>query len=494
MPMFLKKIGLLLAIVLFSVPAFGYDLARSVVKFELPNGMRWFYVKRAQAPVFSGVVMVKAGGADEEAGKTGLAHVFEHMAFKGSKRIGTRDWTNEKAILENIEEVGEKLTAESRRKDGDASLVESISKELAALEREADRYRSKNEVWEVLVRNGAADLNAYTSKDLTAYHASMPSNRLELWASVMAEMVFEPAFREFYTERSVIAEERRSGVDNNPDGLMSEKILSSSWESGPYRWSTIGFEDDVMGLTVKDARAFHRKHYVPNNMVGVLVGDLDPAAARAILGRTFGRYGRGRLPPAPAADAKSRGGSSEKFSFDAEPSLAVAWHKPTLPDPAEYSFDLLQSLLCDGRSSRLQKRLVYEKKLAEEIYCSTSYPGARLQNLFLVWVDPMKSADTDAIVREINEEIASLREMPVGEKELSRVKKQVASALVFSLDRNMQLALQIAQFETVFGDWRLLAEYPKRIAAVTAEELMQTAGKYLTDANRVLVERTKGKR
>jgi len=490
----MKSVLFLVLLVAFPLLAEGFNLEKKVVEFRLKNGMRWFYVKRAQAPVFSGVVMVRVGGADEIDGKTGLAHVFEHMAFKGSKRLGTRDWAKERVLLDRIEEVGAKLTRESQKDEVDASIVESLSAELAKLEREADRYRAKNEIWELLVRNGGADLNAYTSKDVTTYHASMPSNRLELWASVMSEMVFEPAFREFYTERSVIAEERRSGVDNHPDGLMSEKILSASWDSGPYRWSTIGFEKDVMGLTVEDARAFHRKHYVPGNMVGVLVGDLNLRAARAVLNRTFGSHSKGKVPSPPKKGAKECGRVHERFSFEAEPSVAVAWHKPTLPDEAEYSFDLIQAVLCDGRSSRLQKRLVYERKLAEEVYCSTSYPGARLPNLFLIWVDPLKSASVPAILREIEGEVKRLRDEPVGEDELSRVKKQAASGLVFSLERNMALAQMIAQFQTVFGDWRLLARYPKRLESVTAEDLMKTARKYLVQDNRVTVERERGRR
>lgn len=488
--------NILFLIVFLLLPATGnaYDLARHVTEFRLSNGMRWIFVKRAQAPVFSGVVMIRVGGADEEPGKTGLAHVFEHMAFKGSSQLGTRDWAKEEPLLRKIEEVGATLTAESMKPKPDASLMNDLGRKLAQLEREADGYRAKNEIWEVLTRNGAADLNAYTSKDVTTFHASMPSNRFGLWAEVMTDMVFEPAFREFYTERSVIAEERRSHVENNPDGMMSEKILSASFDGGPYHWSTIGFEEDILGLTIDDARTFHAKYYVPGNMVGVLVGDLDISQARAILERTFGRYRTRSTPPGPKSPGKERGDVEEIFAFKAEPSVAVAWHKPTLPDPDEYAFDLIESLLCDGRSSRLQKRLIYDRKMAGDLSCTVAYPGGRLSNLFLVWIDPLRSVAPEHILAVVGDEMRRLRDEPVGEEELASAKKRATAGLVFALDRNMSLAQQLAEFETIFGDWRIFADYPRRIAAVTPADLQRTAARFLTDANRVVIERRKGGR
>lgn len=470
------------------------ELSREVVSFKLSNGMKWLFVRRMQAPVFSGVVMVRVGGADEKEGRTGLAHVFEHMAFKGSSRVGTRDWEKEKPILEEIERVGQQLTEEGRKPSPAPSLIGDLSQRLADLERQADAFRAKNEIWEVMTRNGAADLNAYTSKDLTAYHASMPSTRLALWAQVMAEMVFEPIFREFYTERDVIAEERRSSVENNPDGMMSEEILSRAFLHGPYQWSTIGYEKDIRSLTIADARAFHRQHYVPGNMVGVLVGDLDLGQARGILERTFGSHRPHPVPPTPASPGEEQGDIAASFSFDAEPSLAIAYHKPTLPDPAEYSFDLIESLLCEGSSSRLQRRLVYEKRMADAVACTVGYPGSRLANLFLIWIDPFRRAKSGDIVREVEDQIGRLKEEPVSEEELTSAKKRVTAALVYSLDQNMELAQRLAEFETIFGSWKLLAGYPERIRAVTGPDLQEAAKRYLDDAGRILIERQKGKR
>ena len=489
-----RKIAIVFALVLIPSFASGYDLGREVSEMKLANGMKWLVVTRKQAPVFSGAVAVRVGGIDEEPGKTGLAHVFEHMAFKGSSRLGTKDWAKEKPLLDEIERTGLALTQENRKESPDPALVAELSKKLAELEREADKFRAKNEIWEIMSRNGAADMNAYTSKDITNYHASLPSNRFELFANVFSEMVFKPAFREFFPERSVIAQERRSGVDNDPDGLMSERILAASYDGGPFSWPTIGSASDVMGLTIEDARRFHARHYVPGNMVGVIVGDITAAQARPVLEKTFGRFPAGPKPPTPAKEASARAGAVERFPFEAEPSVAFSWIKPTLPDPSEYSFDLIKALLCDGRSSRLKKRLVYEKKLADDVYCSKGYPGARMENLFLIWIDPMKSVSPKRIAEEVADELKRLREEPVGEEELASVKKRFNSSFIFNLDDNIDLAASLAEFQATYGDWRLLADYPAMISGVTPQQIMQTAMRYLTDERRVTIERFRGKR
>lgn len=482
---------MLLAIMLIPLTGWGYDLASQVTEFKLDNGMEWLLVRRTGAPVFSGIVMVQVGGMDEVKGKTGLAHMFEHMAFKGSKRMGTKDFEKEKPILDKIETVGDTLTKEQRAPKPDARKIEELLKELAKLEHEADAYRLRNEVWELLVRNGGADLNAYTSKDVTAYHASMPANQLELWARVTAEMVFEPAYREFYTERKVVAEERRSNTESDPDGALSEKILSTAYQSGPYHWSTIGYEEDIRGLTLADAREFHARYYVPSNMVGVLVGDFTIGHARKIISQAFGGYAATPAPERTNDSGQKRGGVSERLSFNAEPSVAIAYHKPTLPNSAEYTFDIITTLLCEGRSSRLEKRLIYEKRIAREVSCTDSYPASKLENLLLIWIEPIKGRSVKEVEREVEAEIARLKSEPVGKEELSRAQNIATANLMFNLEKSDGLAHELAHFQSIFGDWRLLADYPKRASEVTALDIIQVSKKYLIGPNRVIVERSR---
>jgi len=484
---------LIISALLIPFDAAGYDLESHVADFRLSNGMRWLVVRREQAPVFSGMVMVGTGGVDEVKGKTGLAHMFEHMAFKGTARICTKDWEKERPILEKIEALGAELTRETRSEKPDAARIQEIEKEMAGLRKEAARYQSKNEVWEILMRNGGKGVNAYTSKDVTAYYASLPSSRLGLWAAVTADIVFNPEYRDFYVERSVIAEERRSGIDDNPEGAFVEKLLSSSFKDGGYSWSTIGTESDVMGLTIADAKAFHARNYVPSNMVGVIVGDVNLAEARAIVEREFARYKAGPRPAEPAASRAAEGGVSQSLQFEAAPSVAIAFHKPTLPDPAEYSFDVMTNLLCDGSSSRLKKRLVFDERTAKEIFCDDGFPGSRLPNLFVIWVEPLKGHSAKEVLKAIDEEMARLRDEPVSDEEMARVTKSVTSAIMFALDSNEMFAEELARFQVVFDDWRLLGRYPEKISGITPKDVQSVARKYLVDSNRVIVERKRGR-
>jgi predicted Zn-dependent peptidase len=496
MPQMMRRTAsILLAICLlfWGWRAEAFDLARHVQEFRLANGMRWLVVRRTQAPVFSGIVMVRAGGADETPGKTGLAHLFEHMAFKGSSRLGTKDWAQEEPILARIEDVGAKLTEAERTQPKDPARIAALSQELAALQRGADRVQMKNEVWELLMRNGAHELNAYTSKDLTAFYANMPATRLPLWAEVTAELIFAPAFREFYTERSVVAEERRTSVENDPEGALGDRLLATAYLRGPYSFPTTGSARDAEGLTIADARAFHAKHYVASNMVGVIVGDVTLSEVRRVVTQAFGAYPKRPVPEAPGSGGDAARGVTATLRFNAAPSVAVAFHKSTLPNKDEYTFDVIQALLCEGSSSRLERRLVYDERLAKDVYCSDGYPGSRLDNLFVIWVEPLKGKSLAAVRRAIDDELARLRREQVREEELARARKLFTASIVYALDDNQELAESLAHFATIFGDWRILADYPARIAAVGASDVQQVAERSFVDADRIVVERVHSK-
>lgn len=473
--------------------AYSFDLEKSVVELRLKNGMRWLLVQRHQAPVFSGVIMVRVGGADETPGKTGLAHVFEHMAFKGTSKIATRDFAKEKPILDEIEKVGAALTIEQGKPKPDIQKIAALKEKMKELIEEAENYQIKNELWEIMVRNGAADLNAFTSKDVTAYHASMPVSKLELWLSMSSQMIGDPVFREFFTERDVILEERRSGVENDPNGKMAEVILKSSFGKGPYSWPVIGTVEDVSSFTIADARSFHNKHYVASNMVGVLVGDFKIGKAKRLIKKYFSSFLASRMKEDEEVILRE-GGGEVVFGFDAEPALAVSYHKPTLPNPDEFVFDVMQVLLCDGPTSRLQKRLVYEEKIARVIYCSDSFPGSRLDNLFLIWAEPNRGHETKKLAGEIIKELDRLKDEPISKEELKRVQKKVTASIIYALEQNSGLAIALADFETIFNDWHLLINYPSMVEKVTPRDVEDVAKKYFTKENQTIVIRLRGEK
>jgi len=467
-------------------------LEKSVVEFKLPNGMRWLLVERHQAPVFSGVVMIRVGGTDERAGKAGLAHMLEHMAFKGSKVIGTRDWKGEQPILKELSAVGKEISLEQRSSSPDRDKLVRLKQRFADLKNKHEKYYVKNEIWEIMNRNGAIDLNAFTSKDVTAYHASLPINRLELWAAIFSQMVEQPVFREFYTERDVVAEERRTSVDNDPDGKMAEILLDMAFQNGPYSWSTVGPERDILGYLEEDAKNFQEKYYTPGLMVGVLVGDIDVKEAKRVVTKYFGGISK-RGTPVQHSYERNKGGGEKSFSFDAEPAIVMTFHKPTLPDPEEYVFDVVTTLLCSGSTSRLYRKLVIEEKVATSVSCSDSFPGSRLPNLFVIWVEPVGRVSLSLIEKMVNDELKKLKFEPVSNQELKRVRTNVAASFIYGLETNMELAEALARFETIFNDWRLLVHYPDHVAQVTTEDVMTLAKKYLIPENRTIVRRTRKK-
>lgn len=482
----------LAVLLLFSATSFAYDLASRVRPFKLSNGMRWLLVERPELPIFSGLVMVRAGGVDESAGKTGLAHMFEHMAFKGSPSVGTSDYQKELPLLKKIARLGREMSAESQKENPDPQKIAELKKQIEELNQEQSRYIVKDEVWQTLTQKGASDLNAFTTKDATAYHASMPRSEFPLWASLFSEMVFRPVMREFYQERDVVMEERRLRYDNSPQGFLLERLIELAFPKGPYHWAPIGHAKDLQGLTVEDAQAFHRKFYIPRNIAGVLVGDIPLPQAKSVLEKYFGRF-----PARPSPGEVSfksfafQGGKKEKVAFDAEPLLAMAFYKPRAPARDDYLFDMFYDLLCDGRTARFPLHLVKEQKVATSVYCSVSFPGNRLDNLFVIFAAPGPGKSLEALEEAINRELEKIGE-DLQESELERVRAQVLYDSLWNLEDNMELAEQLATAEAILNDWRYVPDYSKVIGSVSREELVKAAKKYFRPENRVVLYRVRG--
>lgn len=494
-----RACGLLLGIVIalgitagLSLKAHAFELEDEVVEYTLANGMRWLLVKRDRAPVFSGVVMVRAGTIDEPEEKTGIAHMFEHMAFKGSKLLGARDWEQEKAVLDRIEGVGRRLTEALAAQPRDTTLVARLRNELKALEQERRSYARPSEVNDLILRNGAEGFNAWTSLDSTAYLASMPINALELWAAVFSEMIGDTVYRSFYTERDVVVEERRMRIDDHPDGQLWSAILENSFQNNPYRRHPIGSREEIESFLIEDAEAFKKKHYTPDRMVGVLVGDLDIAGTKRIVKKYFGRFPERKTAERPQA-TMDKGGGEHILIVDAQPSVVMTYHKPTLPDPDEYTFDVALVALCHGPTSRLYRELVIEKKLALNVGCSNSAPGSFLPNLVLFWIEVMNGTPPQAIIDAVETQLNSLKTAGLRPEELERVRTKISAGILFGLQDNMGLAESLAEYEVKFNDWRLLPDAPEHIEKVSSADVQALAKKYFTDENRTVIIRSRKK-
>ena len=436
----MKKYFLLgMSFMLLAISAEAFNLGLHVQEIKLNNGMKWLLVSRPDVPVFSAAVIVKAGGLNEVPGKTGLAHMFEHMAFKGSPDL------------------------------------------------------DKKEIWSSFLRNGAKeeDLNAYTTKDETVYQASLPESKFVLWAYVTSEMILRPTFNEFYKERDVVMEERRMRTDNNPLGFMLEKLVELAYPSGPYRAPVIGKPEDIQGLTVEDAKAFHEKYYHPNNMVGVLVGDLKSAEIRPVLEQYFGRFPQVPVDVTPKNPVIPPGEKRETISFAAEPFLIISFHKPNAPHEDDTVFDLINELLCTGRTAQLFKKLVQEDKLLSGIWCEAGFPGTRLPNLFSLGATPMKGVSLEKIEAAILQELDKFKNNLVAQKDLDKVRRRLQSDLLWSLENNMALGQMLGLDEVTTGRWQYLVEYPEKIAKITPAQIQKVARHYFVPENRIVMKREK---
>jgi predicted Zn-dependent peptidase len=315
-----------------SAPARGQDLAsfeKRVSRKVLPNGLTALVCVRPEAPVFSFFTHVDAGSDREGPGITGLAHMFEHMAFKGTDTIGTRDYAAEKVALEGVEKAYAAYDIERRRPLGaDPAKLAELEKAWRAAMADADHYVVRNELGEIIDRSGGVGLNASTGSDATTYYYSLPANRLELWAYLESERFLKPVMREFYNERDVVMEERRMRVDSHPIGRALEQFLAAAFAAHPYGQPGIGWPSDLRSFSATDAQAFYERYYVPASMVVAVVGvlfvvrgttqtiamavfdggsrkamesaaSIDPGSyrIRMLLGRAWARAGRcGALP------------------------------------------------------------------------------------------------------------------------------------------------------------------------------------------------------
>src|SRR6266436_7120299 len=269
---------------------------RTTVKV-LRNGLTLIVCERPEAPVFSFYTLVDAGSADDPQGASGLAHMFEHMAFKGTTEIGTTNYPAEKIALAKVEVAYAAYDAEYRKRVGqDPAKLAELQKVFQQAQAEAQKFAIPNQFSAIAEENGAVGINASTAEDSTQYFWSMPSNRLELWAYLESQRIGHPVEREFYKERNVVQEERRMRVDSDPVGRMIEQFLATAYVSHPYRRPGVGWESEISQVSATEADAFHVKYYVPSNIVIAVVGDVKAAEAMPVLERYFSKIPPGSKP------------------------------------------------------------------------------------------------------------------------------------------------------------------------------------------------------
>jgi len=472
---------------LLATLAFGEGLADKVKEHTLKNGMKLLMVERHNSPTVALWIRYKVGSVNERSDERGLAHMLEHMLFKGTKNIGTRNYAAEKPLLAGIEKTAQELMAEKLKRDkADKRKIETLSKRLASLEAEEDAYVLPNEFSQIYAKNGGSSLNAFTAKDTTAYMVSLPSNKLELWAALESDRMRNAVLRQFYTERNVVMEERRRSYDAEPSGKLWEDFLAAAFIAHPYGQPTIGWMSDIENLSRTKAESFLHRFYAPNNAVVAIIGDIDPQKTVALVEKYFASIPPGRqVPPVAVDEPKQNGERRIEVEGEAEPELLIGFHKPTLPSTDDYVFDVLDMLLADGRTSRLYKKLVLEKQLATDVSTDVA-PGILYPNLFIISATPRSPHTVKEVEQAIYEEVERLKTEPVNQTELQRILNNLEAAEIHAMGSNGGLAYRLTEYEATAGTWRYFTEHRQRVAKVTPEDVIRVARKYLDRENRTV--------
>ncbi|MFB3815161.1 MAG: M16 family metallopeptidase [Terriglobales bacterium] len=478
---------MLLALVL---PATAQDLAsfekRTTVK-KLANGLTVVICRRPEAPVFSFFTIVDAGSVQDPLHETGLAHMFEHMAFKGTDTIGTRNWSAEKAALAKVEEVYAKYNYERHLPNPDPKKVAQLEEAWKDAIDKAQEYVIPNQFSEIVEQNGGVGMNARTAPDDTAYYYSFPVNRLELWAYLESQRFLHPVMREFYKERDVVMEERRMRIDSQPIGRMVEQFLATSFLAHSYHRPGVGWPSDLQTFSATDAQRFYDRYYVPSNMVVALVGDLEPQKTLAIVEKYFGKLpNRARPVEITTKEPPQNAERRVVLTEPAQPFYVEGYHRPDYKDPDDPVYDAISDIMSNGRVSRLYRSLVRDKKIAAFAAGFSGLPGTKYPHLFAFYAVPTPGHTPQEVADAIQEEIERLKTQDVTDEELKMFKTRARADLLRGLASNQGLAIQLATMQLRFGDWRELFRQLDRYDKVTKEDIRRAANKTFTPMNRTI--------
>jgi len=487
----LRKFLPALLLVLIVVPTLGQELdlasfeKRITVK-KLDNGLTLVVMQRPEAPVFSFYTIVDTGSAQDPQGQTGLAHMFEHMAFKGTTGIGTTDWPAEKVALEKVEETYAAYRAERYKTVGrDENKVKQLQQAWKDAIAHAQQYVVPNEFDQILESNGTRGTNAFTNWDETAYFYSLPANRVQLWAYLESERFLHPVMREFYKERDVVMEERRMRTDSQPIGRLVEQFLGASFASYPYHRPTIGYFSDLNYFSATDAKVFFDQYYVPANMVVAIVGDVNPAEVVPLAEKYFGRLpARPQPPPVHSTEPAQDSEREVELRETTQPFYLEGYHRPNYRDPDDAVYDAITDLMSNGRTSRLFRALVRDKKIAAEAEGFSGFPGNKYQHLFAFDAVPLPGHTPEEMRQAIHDEIERLKTSDVSDEELKMVKTRAKANLIRGLADNPGMAFQLALYQLRYGDWRELFYSVERIDKVTKQDIRRVANKTFQPTNR----------
>jgi len=464
------------------------EFEKKVTEFTLANGLHFIVAERHEAPVVSFHTYVNAGSVDDPWGETGLAHMFEHMAFKGTQTIGTKNWPAEQKALEAIEEAYNRVDAERNKgPKADPQRIAALEAQLKTAIEGAQAYVEPNEYTRIIEENGGVGLNAGTGLDATEYFYSLPSNRIELWFLMESQRFLHPVFREFYKERDVVMEEYRMRVESSPQGKLVQDFLSTAFQAHPYRNPPGGWPSDIATLRVPEAQQFFEKYYVPANIAMGIVGDVNPAEARRMAERYFGPLKARPLPPViHTKEPPQPGPKTADVISPSQPIAVTGYKRPDQYDKDDPVFDVLELILSSGRTGVLYREMVEKRRIALAAQVGSTFPGGRYPNLFVFFVAPALGHTIEENEKALDDVMAEFESHPVDAAALARAKTKARAGVIRRLANNSGLAAELTSYYMNYGDWRKLFTSIDDLNKVTAADVERVAKTYFVAASRTL--------
>jgi predicted Zn-dependent peptidase len=453
------------------------EFEKRVTEFTLPNGLHFIVVERHEAPVVSFHTYVNAGSVDDPSGATGIAHMFEHMAFKGTESIGSKNWPEEKKAIDAVEAVYDRLDAERNKGiAADPQKVAALEAELKTAEEKANALVEPNLYPRIIEQNGGEGMNAQTGWDATEYFYSLPSNRLELWFLLESQRFIQPVFREFYKERDVVMEEYRMRVESEPQGKLVQAFLATAFMAFPYRVMGTGWPSDVQNLRRADAWRFFHEYYVPGNITMGIVGDVHPEEARRLAEKYFGPMKTGPLPPLLHTKEPPQDGPKRvEVQSPSQPLFVVGYKRPDEYSKDDPVFEVISHILSSGRTGLLYKDLVRDKQIALEAEAEDTFPGGKYPNLFIFFVAPAQGHTNAENEKALYDLLEKFKSEKVDAVTLARVKTKTRAGLIRRLDSNPGLASLVTEYHAIYGNWRKLFTSLDEIDHVTPDDVQRVA-------------------
>lgn len=484
-------LGGVLLLLVWAVPATqAQDLLsqyeEKTTTFTLDNGLTFVVVERHDAPVVSFATYADVGSVNEPEGETGIAHMFEHMAFKGTTTIGTQNIEREMEALRWQEKIYLQLRREKAKgRQADSSRIAKLEQQFEKAQKEAESYIEDGAFENLLEREGVTNLNASTSRDATVYRYSLPANKIELFFALESDRFMNPVLREFYTERDVVMEERRSR-ESSPTGRLLEEFITTAFKAHPYGNPTIGYMSDLRNLSRTDAEQFFEKYYNASNLTIGIAGDVNPEQVRELAREYFGRLPEGEEPlPITTEEPEQLGERRVIIREQSQPVLLIGYHRPSMRSNDDPVYDILSDVLSGGRTSRLYERLVEQEEMLQ-VQAVPSFPGSKYENLFGVFGFPSRGVSPDSVEHIIYEELDAVKKEGITQEELERAKTRARSNLVSQLDSNLGLAMQFAEMEALTGTWQTVFRQLEEIQSVKVEDVQRVAKETFKRSNRTV--------